>query len=102
MQLMSNFRATMTLLTGLTLAATAPALAASPGTPDSPEKTAPQGEDPPGADNGDQAMPPAVEHKGVIAPPPTGDAGIHTQVPDPNAGTPEEVIPPPTLQGEPR
>jgi hypothetical protein len=62
------------------------------------EKTAPQGEDPPGPDSGANVSPPA-ENKGVIAPPPTGDTGIHAQVPNPNAGTPEEVIPPPGTPG---
>jgi hypothetical protein len=62
-----------------------------------PEQAAPQGEDPPGADNG--ATPPAVEHDGVITPPATGDEGIHTEVPNPNAGHPEEVIPPPGTPG---
>lgn len=88
--------------TALTLGAATPAFAASPAAPASSKTTAPQGEDPPGADSGDQSAPPTVEHQGVIVPPPTGDLGIHTQVPDPNAGTPEEVIPPSSAKGEPR
>ena len=66
-----------------------------------PEQAAPQGEDPPGADD-DAATPPPVEHNGVITPPPTGDEGIHTEAPVPDAGNDEEVIPPPgTPGGEP-
>ena len=66
-----------------------------------PEQAAPQGEDPPGADD-DAATPPPVEHNGVITPPPTGDEGIHTEAPAPDAGNDEEVIPPPgTPGGEP-
>ena len=45
------------------------AFAASPG--DAPEKSIPQGNDPPGADEKKTAPP--AEHKGVITPPPTGD-----------------------------
>jgi hypothetical protein len=69
---------------------------AGPGTAvDPPEQTAPQGEDPPGADNNGapDATPPA-EHKGVIPPPEIGDEDIHTEVPNPEAGHEEEVIPP--------
>ena len=73
-------------------------LAASPDATDRSEKTVPQGEDPPGADNGEQAAP-LSQHKGVIPPPPTGDQGIYTQAPDPNAGHKEEVIPPPGTPG---
>jgi hypothetical protein len=76
--------------------------AASPGATDTPEKTVPQGEDPPGADNGEQQTAPLSQHKGVIPPPPIGDQGIYTQAPDPNAGHKEEVIPPPgALGGDP-
>ena len=64
------------LLTALTLGAATPAFAASPAAPASSKTTAPQGEDPPGADSGDQSAPPIVEHQGVIVPPPTGDLGI--------------------------
>jgi hypothetical protein len=58
-----------------------------------PEKTIPQGNDPPGADNG-PPLPPS-ENKEVIPPPPIGDEDIHIDVPNPDAGHPEEVIPPP-------
>jgi hypothetical protein len=60
---------------------------------------APQGEDPPGADDEASQTPPPVEHNGVITPPPTGDEGIHTDAPNPNAGHDEEVIPPPGTPG---
>ena len=74
--------------------------AASPAdATDAPEKTVPQGADPPGADNGDQPTPPLIQHKGVIPPPPTGDQGIYTQAPDPGAGHEGEVIPPPGTPG---
>jgi hypothetical protein len=59
-----------------------------------PEQAAPQGEDPPGADNGATELPPAGDD-GVIPPPDIGDEGIHTEVPNPGAGHEEEVIPPP-------
>lgn len=62
-----------------------------------PEQTVPQGEDPPGADEGGIGIPAPSEHKGVIPPPDIGDEGIHTDVPNPDAGTEEEVIPPPEL-----
>jgi hypothetical protein len=61
---------------------------------DAPEKTVPQGQDPPGAENGEQPSP-RTEHKEVIPPPPTGDEDIYTQAPNPEAGHEEEVIPPP-------
>ena len=48
-----------------------------------PEKTVPQGQDPPGAENGQQP------------PPPIGDEEIHTEAPNPEAGHEEEVIRPP-------
>jgi hypothetical protein len=60
-----------------------------------PEQSAPQGEDPPGADNGAGTVPPPAEQDGVIPPPDIGDEGIHTEVPNPGAGHEEEVIPPP-------
>ena len=58
------------------------------------EKTVPQGQDPPGADNEEPIAPPAQDD-GVITPPPIGDEDIHTDVPNPDAGHEEEVIPPP-------
>jgi hypothetical protein len=69
--------------------AVSPALAAGAG-----EKTVPQGQDPPGGDNGEPVAPPAQDD-GVITPPPIGDEDIHTDVPNPDAGHEEEVIPPP-------
>ena len=74
------------------------AVAAAPDATQTPEQTVPQGNDAPGADNGEQSSP-ATPHKGVIKPPKTGDEDIFTQVPDPNAGTKEEVIPPPGTPG---
>lgn len=59
-----------------------------------PEQTAPQGEDPPGADDGVTEAVPSAEHVGVIPPPEIGDEDIQTTVPDPNAGHDEEVIQP--------
>ena len=64
------------------------------GATDAPEKTVPQGQDPPGAENGEQQSP-LTEHKEVIPPPPIGDEDIYTQAPNPDAGHEEEVIPPP-------
>jgi hypothetical protein len=58
-----------------------------------PEKSVPQGQDPPGADNGQQQSPP-TEDEEVIPPPPIGDEDIYTQAPNPEAGHEEEVIPP--------
>lgn len=60
-----------------------------------------QGQDPAGADNGEQPIPPQAEDKEVIPPPPTGDEDIHTQAPNPEAGHEEEVIPPPAPDEEP-
>jgi len=65
------------------------------GASEAPEKTVPQGQDPPGADNGEQLIPPQSEDKEVILPPPIGDEDIYTQAPNPEAGHEEEVIPPP-------
>lgn len=85
------------LLAALTLLAsnlsTGPLLAAAP------EQAAPQGRDPPGADNGAPQTPPPAEHDGVIPPPDIGDEGIHTDAPNPDAGHEEEVIPPPGTPG---
>lgn len=58
-------------------------LAAATG---APEKTVPQGQDPPGADNGAQQTPALPEHKDVIPPPPIGDEDIYTEAPNPEAG----------------
>ena len=83
-----------------------PALAGSPSAPDTVEKAAPQGQDPPGADEPNQAPSASGENlseqldrnKGVITPPPTGDADIYTDAPNPNPGT-TPVIPPPGSPG---
>jgi hypothetical protein len=93
---MQKFYVTAVVLTTLSLMMpqSHPTFAASPNVAEGPEKTVPQGKDPPGADNEDQSNP-TTEHKGVIKPPKTGDQGIYTQAPNPNAGTKEEVIPPP-------
>jgi hypothetical protein len=74
------------------------ACAAPPAGAETPQQAAPQGEDPPGADEGAEAAPP-TEHNGVIQPPATGDEGIHTEVPNPNAGPGDEIIPPSELSG---
>ena len=86
-----------TLFAGLTLLALS--LSPTHALAASPEHAAPQGEDPPGADDDASGTPPMVEHNGVIKPPPTGDEGIHTDAPDPNAGHRPEVIPPPGTPG---
>ena len=65
------------------------------GASDAPEKTVPQGQDPPGHDNGEQPLIPHANDKEVIPPPPIGDEDIYTQAPNPDAGHDEEVIPPP-------
>ena len=84
-----------TLSTTLLLVASSAFEASLAGPPDTPEKTIPQGQDPPGVDNGEQPMSPQAEDKEVIPPPPIGDEDIHTQAPNPEAGHEEEVIPPP-------
>jgi hypothetical protein len=58
------------------------------------EKTIPQGEDRPRANEEQRTAPPAP-HKGMITPPPVGDEGIYTKVPNPGARHEKEVIPPP-------
>jgi hypothetical protein len=58
------------------------------------EKGVPQGQDPPGADSGQQPPPPPSDDKEVISPPPVGDEDIYTDAPNPDAGHEEEVIPP--------
>jgi hypothetical protein len=88
--------ATVTMLTLLPLCLSTDQLFAAANEPD---KTAPQGTNPPGADDTSQTNQPLVPRKGVITPPPTGDEGIHIQAPNPNAGHDEEVIPPPGTPG---
>lgn len=88
--------ATLALLT-LTATAFEPSCA---GAIDTPKKTVPQGNDPPGAENGEQHSPP-TEDKEIITPPPIGDEEIYTHAPNPEAGHDEEVIPPPAPDEEP-
>ena len=96
---MPQFRKRIAVLAAFTLLV--PSFTAGHTLAAQPEQAAPQGEDPPGADD-DAATPPPAEHNGVITPPPTGDEGIHTEAPAPDAGNDEEVIPPPgTPGGEP-
>ena len=96
---MGRFYATPVLWTILALVAPEAAFA---GAANAPEKTVPQGQDPPGADNGEQQSPSRQgEHKEVIPPPYVGDEDIYTQAPNPEAGHKEEVIPPPAPDGEP-
>jgi hypothetical protein len=97
---MPRFYVTAIVLTTLSLLVphSNQSFAASPDATEGPEKTVPQGKDPPGNDNEDQPNT-TTKHKGVIKPPQTGDQGIYTQVPNPNAGTKKEVIPPPGSPG---
>ena len=71
--------------------------AASPD--DTPEKTIPQGQDPPGAHEEEQTTRPPAERQGVIKPPPVGDEDIYTEAPNPEAGHNKEVIPTPGSPG---
>ena len=64
-----------------------------------PDKSVPQGQDPPGADDGQPLLPPKDEE--VIPPPPIGDEDIYTDAPNPHAGHEEEVIPPPAPEETP-
>ena len=94
---MPRFYATVTLWAALSLIVPSAFEASFAGATDQPEKSIPQGQDPPGADNGQQ--PPPSEDKEVIPPPPVGDEDIHTDAPNPGAGHEEEVIPPPPPPG---
>jgi hypothetical protein len=96
---MRSFYVTTALWATLTLCVPSAFEASYAGATDAAEKAVPQGEDPPGADNGEQQTAPLSEHKGVIQPPPTGDQGIYTEATNPNAGHKEEVIPPPGTPG---
>ena len=98
---MKRFYATAALCATLAVVASSAFEASYAGPTDTPEKTVPQGQDPPGADNGEQPIPPQAEDKEVIPPPPIGDEDIHTQAPNPEAGHEEEVIPPPAPGEEP-
>jgi hypothetical protein len=93
---MAKLKIHLALLTALALLA--PSLGLDRALAAGPEQTAPQGEDPPGADNGEVPLPP--EQNGVIPPPDIGDEGIHTEVPNPDAGHDKEVIPPPGTEGD--
>jgi hypothetical protein len=95
---MRRFYATAVWAT-LTLVAPSGFEASLAGATDTPEKTVPQGQDPPGADSGEQPIPPQAKDKEVIPPPPIGDEDTHTQAPNPEAGHEEEVIPPPGTPG---
>ena len=89
---MRKLCATATLWATLSLIMASAFEASFAGAAEEPEKTIPQGQDPPGADNGQQ-LPPS-EGKEVIPPPPVGDEDIYTDAPNPHAGHKEEVIPP--------
>src|SRR5262245_5668359 len=91
---MRRFCARVTLWAMLSLIVPSAFEASFAGANDQPEKTVPQGQDPPGTDG--QQLPPS-EDKEVIPPPPIGDEDIQTDAPNPHAGHEEEVIPPPSL-----
>jgi hypothetical protein len=91
-----------TLMATLLLITSSAFEASFAGPAHTPEKTVPQGQDPPGVDNGEQPMSPQSQDKEVIPPPPTGDEDIQTQAPNPEAGHEEEVIPPPAPDEMPR
>jgi hypothetical protein len=93
------FRATFIFCTTLTLIVPSVFEASFAGAAGEPEMTTPQGEDPPGADNG-EPLPPQQEGE-VVTPPPTGDEEIYTDAPNPEAGHDKEVIPPPAVGEEP-
>jgi hypothetical protein len=63
-------RLSATVALGVTLAILQPD-ASLAGATGAPEKTVPQGQDPPGADNGEQQTPRLAEDKEVIPPPPS-------------------------------
>ena len=92
---MRKFYATAALWATLAVIVPAAFEASFAGATDTPEKTVPQGQDPPSGDNTEQPILPHAEDKEVIPPPPIGDEDIHTQAPNPEAGHEEEVIPPP-------
>ena len=75
---MQRFYPTAALCATLAVVASSAFEASYAGPTDTPEKTVPQGQDPPGADNGEQPIPPQAEDKEVIPPPPIGDEDIHT------------------------
>ena len=61
--------ATVALWATLALVASSAFEASFAGATATPEKTVPQGQDPPGADDGEQQMLPPAEHTEVIPPP---------------------------------
>ena len=95
---MAKLKIHLALLTALALLA--PSLGLDRAFAAAAEQTAPQGEDPPGPDNGALEVPLPPEQNGVIPPPDIGDEGIHTDVPNPDAGHDQEVIPPPGTEGD--
>jgi hypothetical protein len=95
---MRVIRATFILCGTLNLIAPSAFEASFAGATGQPEMTVPQGEDPPGADNG-EPLPPRRDDE-VITPPPTGDEEIYTDAPNPDAGHHKEVIPPPAPNEE--
>ena len=92
---MRAFYATIAVSATLALIAPSGFQTSFAGASEAPEKTDPQGQDPSGADNGEQPLPPQADDHEVIPPPPIGDEDIYTQAPNPDAGHEEEVIPPP-------
>jgi hypothetical protein len=95
---MQMFRATLILCAIFNLIALSAFETSFAGATDQPEKTVPQGNDPPGPDNG-VPLPPRQDGE-VIPPPPIGDEGIYTDAPNPDAGHDKEVIPPPPSPNE--
>ena len=65
---MRRFYVTTALWAALVLVAASTFEASFAGATDTPDKTVPQGQDPPGADNGEQPIPPRAENKEVIPP----------------------------------
>jgi hypothetical protein len=54
------------------------------GATDTPERTVPQGKDPPGSENGPQQILPRAD-KEVVSLPPVKNVDIYTQAPNPEA-----------------
>ena len=79
---MPRFYATVTLWAALSLIVPSAFEASFAGATDQPEKSIPQGQDPPGADNAEQLTPAPPDGEEVIPPPPIGDEDIHIQAPN--------------------
>ena len=94
---MLRFRAAIAILPIFLASYFGPELVFTSSRAHAQEKMVPQGEDPPGTDEGQTAPPTA--HKGVITPPLVGDEDIYTKIPNPEAGHEKEVIPPPGTPG---